>query len=137
MYISTNIWGFPKLGYPQSSSIYRWDFPKQKPSSYSGIPQYVTPHIPIFTETPPSLLQFSDLLLVKPSSYWGNSMKLPLHLVSTSRLRAPLLAPNAQLSIPVLSKAINVPGVHQNLRASPGDVVECHKEYDYPLVMSK
>jgi hypothetical protein len=94
-------------------------------------------HIPIFTETPPSLPQFSDLLLVKPSSYWGNSMKLPLHLGSTSRLRAPLLAPNAQLSIPVLSKAINVPGVHQNLRASPGDVMECHKEYDYPLVMTK
>ena len=37
--------GFLKKGYPQSSSIYRWDFPWNKPASHLGVPP--------FTETLP------------------------------------------------------------------------------------
>ena len=36
-------WRFPKIGVPPKSSIYKWDFPWNKPSSYWGIPIYGTP----------------------------------------------------------------------------------------------
>ena len=35
--------GFHQWGYPQSSSISRWDFPKQKPSSYWGTHHFRKP----------------------------------------------------------------------------------------------
>ena len=40
-YKLTTIWLFPVHGgYPQSSSISRWDFPSQKPSSELGVPPW-------------------------------------------------------------------------------------------------
>ena len=48
---------FFKWGYPvsQSSSIYRWDFPTKNHLAIQESLIYGNPHIPIFTETPPSL----------------------------------------------------------------------------------
>ena len=42
-----SIWRFPKWGYPQSSSISRWDLPWHKPSSYWGSP--MTMETPIWS----------------------------------------------------------------------------------------
>ena len=54
--------GFRKYGYPQSSSIYRWDFPWTKPSSYGGPPMTM--------DTRKSLVitinHQSSLIIIKP-----------------------------------------------------------------------
>ena len=44
----TIVWVSINGEYPQSSSIYRWDFPQQKPSSYWGTPSFGNHHIYIY-----------------------------------------------------------------------------------------
>ena len=62
---------FFKWGYPQSSSIYRWDFPNKNHLAIRESLIYGNPHIPIFTETPPSLPPNSPIFC------WLNQPALP------------------------------------------------------------
>ena len=42
---SSKIWGVPEMGGTSKSSISRWDFPQNTPSSYGGTPMAMETHI--------------------------------------------------------------------------------------------